>query len=652
MSNIVEIILKGSDQSSRAITSAVKNLEGMGSAFSAIRSSLAGIVSAGALVALGHSALQLGDDLSKASKKFEMAVEDLSALRYAAELADVPFESLEVGLAKLSQAMVSGAEKGSDMSYAFKALGVDIKSYGGNIGTALVDISRKIIEVDNAAARVDFSKSIFGRSGANMIPVMGEIAKGFGSMRTEAEKFNALMTEDQAKRMEKYNENLKSVKLTTTQVTAEVINFAGEISGWIQRATVDALKLEKALSDIAEKTLLGGTFKPKGDTSGAVRFKAPPLPPATKTKTIEQIKAEEEAAKAKEKLDEDYQKLHAANLAREGKEVHENLAAEMGWSQEYFDTVSKLRTQDFEDWKKIEEEIVKLDAASWEERGKIAHEGLLAEMGDKNEPPQQPYLFEDAMKAAEQYGNVSLAIQTMNSDLGAQFLIVQEGQSYIALYKQAWLDANLAIADSITSLYSGMQDWISSSIQGLVEGTMTIQNVMANLGKMMLSIIADYIAKWIVSRLFMAAMEKTMTATSIAMEKMATVAFVGSKIAQATASTGAGAARALSEFPWPYSAGVAAAVLAEGAAIIAGMTAVSVVAGAAHGGLDYVPAESTYLLDRGERVVSPKQNEDLTDFLNNGGGGNLSVHLYMDGEAICNVVKKGVRQGRLNLQLA
>lgn len=55
--------------------------------------------------------------------------------------------------------------------------------------------------------------------------------------------------------------------------------------------------------------------------------------------------------------------------------------------------------------------------------------------------------------------------------------------------------------------------------------------------------------------------------------------------------------------------------------------------GAAHGGLDYVPKEQTYLLDRGERVLSPRQNEDLTSFINGDGGGggmviqNLSIHI-------------------------
>lgn len=57
-----------------------------------------------------------------------------------------------------------------------------------------------------------------------------------------------------------------------------------------------------------------------------------------------------------------------------------------------------------------------------------------------------------------------------------------------------------------------------------------------------------------------------------------------------------------------------------GAALAAGLAHVATISatkygGAAHGGLDYVPKEQTYLLDRGERVVSPSQNRDLTEFL-------------------------------------
>lgn len=53
------------------------------------------------------------------------------------------------------------------------------------------------------------------------------------------------------------------------------------------------------------------------------------------------------------------------------------------------------------------------------------------------------------------------------------------------------------------------------------------------------------------------------------------------------------------------------------------------VSGIAHGGLDYVPKESTYLLDKGERVLSPRQNKDLAAFMEKGqqaSSGNIVIN--------------------------
>ena len=75
-------------------------------------------------------------------------------------------------------------------------------------------------------------------------------------------------------------------------------------------------------------------------------------------------------------------------------------------------------------------------------------------------------------------------------------------------------------------------------------------------------------------------------------------------------------------------AAAAAAVQVAQAAQLRSMQAPSV-GGVAHGGLDYVPKETTFLLDEGERVLSPRQNKDLTRYLNerqNTTGGNVNVY--------------------------
>lgn len=75
--------------------------------------------------------------------------------------------------------------------------------------------------------------------------------------------------------------------------------------------------------------------------------------------------------------------------------------------------------------------------------------------------------------------------------------------------------------------------------------------------------------------------------------------------------------------PFPYNVpAVTMAALETGALAAAAQAITPMFSGIAHGGLDYVPKEQTYLLDKGERVLSPNQNKDFTNFMQGNKGGN------------------------------
>jgi hypothetical protein len=90
-------------------------------------------------------------------------------------------------------------------------------------------------------------------------------------------------------------------------------------------------------------------------------------------------------------------------------------------------------------------------------------------------------------------------------------------------------------------------------------------------------------------------------------------------IKSATIAINEGIAKA-SSIGFPQNLGAMAATAAATAGLISNIEEV----GIAHGGMTNVPKETTYLLDKGERVVSPKQNRDLTDFLRSPGGGTIA----------------------------
>lgn len=94
-----------------------------------------------------------------------------------------------------------------------------------------------------------------------------------------------------------------------------------------------------------------------------------------------------------------------------------------------------------------------------------------------------------------------------------------------------------------------------------------------------------------------------------------------------------------------------AAVAAAGASLVTQVTAV----GMAHDGIDNIPREGTWLLDKGERVVDRRTNEDLKSFLSNtnsgNGGGNtiyLTQQIYIQGNgdaALAAATAAGAEQG-------
>ncbi|OCG08856.1 hypothetical protein A9G13_01995 [Gilliamella sp. wkB178] len=104
------------------------------------------------------------------------------------------------------------------------------------------------------------------------------------------------------------------------------------------------------------------------------------------------------------------------------------------------------------------------------------------------------------------------------------------------------------------------------------------------------------------------------------------VMFLASKaasIAQAIISTEVAATKALEFDPTGIMSGVTRGLGYASVGIIAAQT----IAGMAHSGIDNIPKEGTWLLDKGERVIDARTNSDLKDFLqaSSKSGGNITV---------------------------
>jgi hypothetical protein len=118
------------------------------------------------------------------------------------------------------------------------------------------------------------------------------------------------------------------------------------------------------------------------------------------------------------------------------------------------------------------------------------------------------------------------------------------------------------------------------------------------------------------------------------------------RIGEAVMNTATGAARALADWPWPYSAVVAGIVAAMGAVQVA-LIASQKYTGQAHSGLTSVPMTGSFVLEKGERVIKTDQNADLTEFLAT--GRTTQVNLVLDGRTLSRWMFDSTRDGRTQI---
>lgn len=178
-------------------------------------------------------------------------------------------------------------------------------------------------------------------------------------------------------------------------------------------------------------------------------------------------------------------------------------------------------------------------------------------------------------------------------------------------------------ADNFDSMWGNTFDRFSS---GIAEATTTALFEQQSFGDAMKEITRGAIQSVIqglieigIQKLTLFALEKTIATTSAA-TSAATASATGTAIATAYAPAAAMASLAsYGANSIPAMGGIAATV---------GLSSSLALAGMAHDGIDDVPREGTWLLDKGERVVDSRTNKDLKNYLNssNQQASNVSIN--------------------------
>ncbi len=187
--------------------------------------------------------------------------------------------------------------------------------------------------------------------------------------------------------------------------------------------------------------------------------------------------------------------------------------------------------------------------------------------------------------------------------------------------------------DKVDQLQQNGTAGFISGFASQAEAAMDLYSSMRDVGSAAFSSLTDMLTEWAETGKLNA---QDFAATFIQSIGHSLLAYAAAQVAMA----GLSAFTAMIGVPYVGPAIAPGAAIAATAAAGVLMTGVgSALSGQAHAGIDNIPREGTWLLDGGERVLSPAQNKDLTGYLQrvngvdaaskpSGGSMNVEVHNY------------------------
>lgn len=197
------------------LTLRMAKMTAIGSALAGGGAIAASMVVARSAWSMVKEAADAGDAANKSAQKVGLTVRAWQRLAWAAQLADVGQEELSMGLGLLSSNMVAAAKGGKEDVAMFRALGVSVRDTRGDLkagDVVLGEIADRFAKLPDGPEKTAAAMKLFGRSGKEMIPLLNAGGAAMRSAGDEAERLGIVLSDDQARAAEEFNDNMSRMK--------------------------------------------------------------------------------------------------------------------------------------------------------------------------------------------------------------------------------------------------------------------------------------------------------------------------------------------------------------------------------------------------------------------------------------------------------
>ncbi len=200
---------------SKAKEAVRRNAEGMNSAMAKVGksfentivkvtkfASVTGVAAAGALAMMVAKQLVAADRLDELAQSTGTTTEFLSSMTIALKTSSVEVEQFAKGMERMMRNMQDAGNGIGEAKEAFELLGVEIKNSDGtlrNTEDLFKEFADRFASLPDGAEKTAIAMKVFGRAGADLIPVLNMGSAGLAEMQAQAERLGLVIGTEAAK---------------------------------------------------------------------------------------------------------------------------------------------------------------------------------------------------------------------------------------------------------------------------------------------------------------------------------------------------------------------------------------------------------------------------------------------------------------------
>lgn len=171
------------------------------------------------LLASAKGFAEMGDQLDKMSQRTGVSVEALSELGHAATLSGASLEDVETGIRHMQRSIANAIGGSKEAAEALASLGLTAEQ----LQTLSPDqqfevIGQRLTAIQDPAQRAAAAMEVFGRSGTNLLPMMGDLA----ALRAEARRLGLVMSTEDAKAAATLNDAMDRMWATIRRLVVTI----------------------------------------------------------------------------------------------------------------------------------------------------------------------------------------------------------------------------------------------------------------------------------------------------------------------------------------------------------------------------------------------------------------------------------------------